>query len=47
MEDSVKELLSSMLFSDFSASSQKARKRKIIFWYDPTKAFMDNIDELR
>ena len=47
MEDSVKELLSSMLFSDFSASSQKARKRKIIFWYDPTKAFMDNIDELQ
>ena len=47
MEDSVKELLSSMLFSDFSASSQKARKRKIIFWYDPSKAFMDNIDELQ
>ena len=47
MEDSVKELLSSMLFSDFSASSQKARKRKIIFWYDPSKAFIDNIDELQ
>lgn len=47
MEDSVKELLSSMLFSDFSASSQKARKRKIIFWYDPAKAFIDNIDELQ
>ena len=39
MEDSVKELLISMLNSSFSATSQKNRKRKIIFWYDLAKAY--------
>ena len=46
MEESVKELLLSMLNSSFSAISGKARKRKIIFWYDSTKAYIDSIDEL-
>lgn len=46
MEDSVKELLISMLNSSFSATSQKNRKRKIIFWYDSTKAYEESIDEL-
>ena len=46
MFEEVKELLISMLNSSFSATSEKNRNRKIIFWYDDKKDYEELIDEL-
>lgn len=46
MFEEVKELLISMLNSSFSATSEKNRKRKIIFWYDAKKDYEELLDEL-
>lgn len=46
MFEKVKELLISILASNFSASSEKNRKRKIVFWYDAQKEYEGLIDEL-
>lgn len=46
MFEEVKELLISMLNSSFSATSEKSRNRKIIFWYDTKKDYEELLDEL-
>lgn len=46
MFEEVKELLISMLNSRFSATSEKSRNRKIIFWYDPKKDYEELLNEL-
>lgn len=46
MFEEVKELLISMLNSSFSATSEKSRNRKIIFWYDAKKDYEELLDEL-
>lgn len=46
MFEEVKELLISMLNSSFSATSEKSRNRKIIFWYDPKKDYEELLNEL-
>lgn len=46
MFEEVKELLISMLTSSFSATSEKSRNRKIIFWYDAKKDYEELLDEL-
>lgn len=46
MFEEVKELLISMLNSSFSATSEKSRNRKIIFWYDAKKDYEELLSEL-
>lgn len=46
MFEEVKELLISMLNSSFSATSEKSRNRKIIFWYDAKKDYEELLNEL-
>ena len=46
MFEEVKELLISILNSSFSATAEKSRNRKIIFWYDEKKDYEELIDEL-
>lgn len=46
MFEEVKELLISILNSSFSATAEKGRNRKIIFWYDEKKDYEELIDEL-
>ena len=46
MFEEVKELLISMLNSSFSATSEKSRNRKIIFWHDPKKDYEELLNEL-
>ena len=46
MFEEVKELLISILNSSFSATSEKSRNRKIIFWYDAKKDYEELLDEL-
>ena len=46
MFEKLKELLISMLNSRFSATSEKSRNRKIIFWYDPKKDYEELLNEL-
>ena len=46
MFEEVKELLISMLNSSFSATTEKSRNRKIIFWYDAKKDYEELLDEL-
>ena len=46
MFEEVKELLISMLNSSFSATSEKGRNRKIIFWYDSKKDYEELLEEL-
>ena len=46
MFEEVKVLLISMLNSRFSATSEKSRNRKIIFWYDPKKDYEELLNEL-
>ena len=42
MSDEVKELLISMI----SSPNTKDRKRKIIFWYDPKKEYLEYVNDL-
>ncbi len=46
MFEEVKQLLISMLTSSFSSTTEKSRKRKIIFWYDAKKDYEELLDEL-
>lgn len=46
MCEGVKEVLITKLNEKFSVSSERNRKRKIIFWYDALKDYEDLIDEL-
>ena len=46
MFEEVKEMLISILNSSFTATSEKNRNRKIIFWYDDKKDYEELIDEL-
>lgn len=46
MFDKVKELLIDTLNSPFSRDVEKARTRKIIFWYDPKSEYEELINEL-
>ena len=46
MRDEVLELLKDTLKGAFTRDSEKARKRKIIFWYDPKEEYLDFVNEL-
>ena len=46
MFDEVLELLKDTLKGAFTRDSEKERKRKIIFWYDPKEEYLDFVNEL-
>ncbi len=47
MEESVKNLLISIINSNFTSTTGRCRNRKIIFWYDPEHSYSDSINELK